>query len=206
MRLRRRAVEAPAWGYPNHEPAPAEIRLEDNWPTGTASRPEEARLAALAGDEGDVMAVAGYRPPGRAGPAALRARARLRVPAHRATSDIFSAAYPFLAEAGLGTQGVLVGQDSWSGAAFVFDPWVLYRAEVLTNPNVLVAGQIGRGKSTLAKSLATRSIAFGRRVYVPADPKGEWTVVSRAVGGPGHRAGPGELEPAQPARRGAPAR
>jgi len=48
---------------------------------------------------------------------------------------------------------------------------------------VLLAGVIGKGKSTLAKSLATRSIAFGRRVYVPGDPKGEWTVVARAVGG-----------------------
>ena len=120
---------------------------------------------------------------GEPGPLAGRARSRLRVQPHRATSDIVSGAYPFLAEAGLGSDGVLVGQDSWSGAAFVFDPWVLYGAEVLTNPNVLVAGQIGRGKSTLAKSLATRSVAFGRRVYVPADPKGEWTLVARALGG-----------------------
>ena len=54
---------------------------------------------------------------------------------------------------------------------------------VLTNPNMFLAGQIGRGKSTLAKALATRYIAFGRRVYVPGDPKGEWSVVTRAVGG-----------------------
>jgi hypothetical protein len=214
------------------------------WPVDEPPWPEAARLAALAEGDGDVLAVAGYRPPGRAGraqeraarraqaehrrllaehrreelaaaraeqrqanwlpaagepgPAALRARSRLRVPPHRATSDVVSAAYPFLAEAGLGTKGVLVGQDSWSGAAFVFDPWVLYRAEVLTNPNVLVAGQIGRGKSTLAKSLATRSIAFGRRVYVPADPKGEWSVVSRAVGGQAIELGPGSTNRLNP--------
>jgi type IV secretory pathway VirB4 component len=78
---------------------------------------------------------------------------------------------------------VLIGHDSWSGAAFVFDPWVLYRQGMLTNPNVVLAGIIGRGKSTLAKALATRSIAFGRRVYVPGDPKGEWSKVARTVGG-----------------------
>jgi len=120
---------------------------------------------------------------GESGPAALRSYRPLKVKPHRATSEVLSGAYPFLAEAGLGSEGVLVGHDSWSGAAFCFDPWVLYEHGVLTNPNVLLAGIIGRGKSSLAKSLATRSIAFGRKVYVPGDPKGEWTVVSRAVGG-----------------------
>jgi hypothetical protein len=39
------------------------------------------------------------------------------------------------------------------------------------------------GKSALAKSIATRAIAHGYRVYVPCDPKGEWTAVTRALGG-----------------------
>lgn len=120
---------------------------------------------------------------GETGPAALRSYRRLRVQAHRATSDVLGGAYPFLAEAGLGNEGVFIGQDSWSAAAFVYDPWVLYAAGVLTNPNQLLAGVIGKGKSMLAKSLATRSIAFGRKVYVPGDPKGEWSAVARAVGG-----------------------
>jgi hypothetical protein len=63
---------------------------------------------------------------GEAGPAALRSYRRLKVQSHRATSDVLAGAYPFLAEAGLGADGVLIGQDSWSGAAFVYDPWVLY--------------------------------------------------------------------------------
>jgi hypothetical protein len=120
---------------------------------------------------------------GESGPAAGRTYRRLRVPVHRATSEVLAGAYPFLAEEGLGSAGMLVGQDAWSGAAFCFDPWELYRRGALTNPNMSLAGQIGRGKSTLAKSLATRCVAFGRRVYVPGDPKGEWTVVARALGG-----------------------
>lgn len=121
---------------------------------------------------------------GEVGPSALRTYGRLRVQPHRATSEILGAAYPFLAEAGLGSDGLFIGQDAWSGSSFCFDPWVLYAQGVLTNPNCLLAGVVGRGKSTLAKALATRSIAFGRKVYVPGDPKGEWTVVSRSVSGP----------------------
>lgn len=120
---------------------------------------------------------------GESGPEAMRSHRRFRVPPHRATSDVMAGAYPFLAEAGLGSAGVYIGQDAWSGGGFCFDPWVLYQRGVLTNPNCLLAGVVGKGKSCLAKSIATRSIAFGRRVYVPGDPKGEWARVARAVGG-----------------------
>ena len=120
---------------------------------------------------------------GEPGPAALRSWLPFRVPPHAATSATLAGAYPFLAEAGLGSAGVLVGTDLLSGGAFVYDPWVLYRQEMLTNPNVLLAGVIGTGKSALAKSLTTRSLTFGTRVYVPGDPKGEWTTVAQTVGG-----------------------
>ncbi len=132
----------------------------------------------------DEVAEAAYLPRrGERREDALRSYRRLRVPAHRATSDVVAGAYPFLAEGGLGARGVLIGQDAWSGAGFVYDPWVLYSSGVLTNPNCLLAGVVGRGKSTLAKAIATRSIAFGRRCYVPGDPKGEWSVVAKSVGG-----------------------
>jgi hypothetical protein len=120
---------------------------------------------------------------GERGPDALRSWRRFRVPAHRATSDVLGCAYPFLADAGLGPEGIPVGYDSWSGSVFCFDPWVLYRRGMLTNPNMVLAGVIGRGKSTLAKSLAARSVAVGRRVYVPGDPKGEWSTVAQTLGG-----------------------
>lgn len=128
-------------------------------------------------------------PPGTC-PAAARLDGRLCAPTggsgshHTAgTSEVLAGAYPFLAEGGLGADGTFIGQDAWSGGGFCFDPWVLYQNGTITNPNCLLAGVVGRGKSMLAKAMATRSIATGRKVYVPGDPKGEWSIVARAVGG-----------------------
>ena len=143
----------------------------------------EARRRQIDAAKAEQHAAAYLPRGGESGPRALRSYRRLRVQPHRATTDVLGRAYPFLAEAGLGSDGVFIGSDSWSSAAFVYDPWTLYEQGVLTNPNQLLAGVIGKGKSMLAKSLATRSIAFGRKVYVPGDPKGEWSVVCRAVGG-----------------------
>ena len=114
----------------------------------------------------------------------------LGLPAHRASSATLAGAYPFLTPPAQRT-GVYVGTDALTGERFCFDPWELYAAGAITNPNVLLAGVIGQGKSALAKSLAVRSIAAGRRVYVPGDPKGEWAPVARAVGGLVVRLGPG---------------
>ncbi|WP_336627509.1 MULTISPECIES: VirB4 family type IV secretion system protein [unclassified Microbacterium] len=120
---------------------------------------------------------------GEAGLAALRSPGGLRLPRHQDTSAVLAAQYPFLAEGGLGSQGVFVGQDMYSGGSFVYDPWELYRRGVITAPNMILAGIVGSGKSSLAKSLYTRSLPFGRRVYVPCDPKGEHSPVAEAVGG-----------------------
>lgn len=120
---------------------------------------------------------------GELGASMLRTPARFRVPRHQDTSATLSGHYPFLAEAGLGSAGVFIGQDLYSGGSFVYDPWELYRQGIITAPNMILAGIVGSGKSSLAKSLYTRSIPFGRRVYVPGDPKGEHTAVARAVGG-----------------------
>lgn len=131
----------------------------------------EARSAAYLPAAGDT------------GPAQLRMPGRLKLPKHQDTSATLAGHYPFLAEAGLGSAGVFVGQDLYSGGSFVYDPWVLYQRGMITAPNIVLAGIVGSGKSSLAKSLYTRSLPFGRRVYVPGDPKGEHTAVAEAVGG-----------------------
>jgi type IV secretory pathway VirB4 component len=135
-------------------------------------------------DEAPEASAPQFLPPaGEVGPACLRTPRRLRVATHQDTTAVLAGAYPFLAEGGLGSCGVFVGQDLHSGGSFVYDPWVLYQQGRITTPNVVLAGVVGAGKSALAKSLYTRAIAFGHRVYVPGDPKGEHTAVARAVGG-----------------------
>ena len=83
----------------------------------------------------------------------------------------------------MGVDGVLVGRDLL-GATFHYDPFALYRAAILTNPNMVVIGQIGRGKSALVKTYLWRQAVFGRRAWV-VDPKGEY----------GALAAPGESTP-----------
>ncbi|MBQ0855473.1 ATP-binding protein [Streptomyces sp. BH-SS-21] len=139
-----------------------------------------------------------YPAGGRPGPASALGN-RLKLPAHRMTTAVAAGAYPFLAEGGLGADGVYIGRDMHAEASFVFDPFALYgRVEGFTNPNLLLAGIIGQGKSALAKSFALRSVAFGYRIYVPCDPKGEWTPVADALGGTSVALGPrlpGRLNP-----------
>ncbi|MEV5878055.1 ATP-binding protein [Streptomyces sp. NPDC052101] len=138
-----------------------------------------------------VMPAPLYPTAGRPGLASARG-SRLKLPAHRMTTAVAAGAYPFLAEGGLGAEGIYIGRDVHAEASFVFDPFALYgRVEGFTNPNVLLAGVIGQGKSALAKSFALRSVAFGYRVYVPCDPKGEWTPVAQALGGTSVALGPG---------------
>ncbi len=113
------------------------------------------------------------------------------LPAHVATTRHLCAAYPLVAEAGLGHRGVLIGRDVLGGS-FVYDPFALYRSGMVTNPNMAVIGQIGRGKSSFVKSYLWRQAVFGRSAWV-IDPKGEygplceaWDVVPVALrpGGP----------------------
>ncbi|MEV0804609.1 ATP-binding protein [Kribbella sp. NPDC050281] len=129
---------------------------------------------------------------------------RLMVDRHRATIRVLRVAYPFLAEGGLGADGTYIGSDVFSGGSFVYDPWVLYQGRAITNPNILLAGVIGSGKSSTAKALITRSVALGHKAYVPCDPKGEWTPVATAMGGAVIKLGPGlptRLNPLDAGRR-----
>lgn len=128
---------------------------------------------------------------GEPGPAALRTRQQFRARPHQDTSAVLRAAYPFLVEGGLGSNGIFIGQDLYSGGSFAFDAFELYRQGVITAPNMILAGIVGAGKSALIKSLYTRSIAFGRRVYVAGDPKGEHSHIAEAVGGKAIRLGHG---------------
>lgn len=114
---------------------------------------------------------------------------RRGLPAHRATTAHLQALYPLVAGRGLGAHGVYLGRDL-HGGPFCFDPWELYARGVLTNPNLVVAGQIGRGKSTFVKTFVWRQLVFGRRAWI-VDPKGEYRRLAAAAGVTPLRLGPG---------------
>ena len=109
--------------------------------------------------------------------------------AHRITTAQLQALYPFVAGSGLGCTRPWIGKDLLGGS-FCFDPWDLYHRGLLTNPNVIVLGQVGRGKSTFVKTFIWRQAAFGRQAWI-VDPKGEYGRLAEACGSTPWRLAPG---------------
>lgn len=109
-----------------------------------------------------------------------------RVPAHRATTALVRALYPFMAQAPLLPRAttdtrsdVYIGRDFF-GSSFFYDPWTLSQ-QGLSGPNMLVIGQLGVGKSAFVKSYLWRQLVFGRTSWV-IDPKGEYGALAQAAG------------------------
>ncbi len=91
---------------------------------------------------------------------------------HWATSaDLLSLRLP-AHDAGTGLSGEPLGRCQY-GSSFALDIFDAYGAGLVTNPNVVVAGSIGAGKSTIVKMQLSRALARGRRAVV-VDPKGEY--------------------------------
>jgi hypothetical protein len=157
------------------------------WRDSRPARPD-------AGGWSEISSALDLAPLGRgpAGRAAGRVFHRLRLRAQEETTAQIAGSYPFIAERGFAADGAYIGRDRFSRGAFRFDPFELYRAGVLPNPNIAVLGTIGSGKSSLIKTLALRLLAFGVRFIDPADTKGEMAALATAVGatlvvlGPGH--------------------
>lgn len=111
---------------------------------------------------------------------ALLSGAGPRVPAHQLTTRHLGGAYPMLVGSSPIERGVVIGSDLLGGP-FAYDPFELYRRGVLSNPNMIVFGQIGRGKSAFIKTYLWRQAVFGRRAWV-VDPKGEYGPLARCWG------------------------
>jgi len=100
---------------------------------------------------------------------------------HRETVRVLAATYPFVQDPGLGSAGIYIGTTP-HGGGFYFDPYELYRQQVLTHPALLVIGDMGSGKSSLVKTYLRRSRAlFGRGIWC-LDPKGENGPLMQSMG------------------------
>ncbi|PZR78652.1 MAG: ATP-binding protein [Candidatus Aeolococcus gillhamiae] len=103
-----------------------------------------------------------------------------RAPAHRATTAQLQSVYPAIARGDSVGRGVCIGRHV-HGGFFTYDPWELYATGALTNPNMLILGQLGRGKSALQKCYVLRQLVFGRHALM-LDPKGENGALCAAAG------------------------
>ena len=123
----------------------------------------------------------------------------LRVARHRATTAQLGSAWPFLAEGGVWSNGAYLGVDVLAGGGgFAFDPFEAYARGLVTNPNMVVAGEPGAGKSATVKCFLYRSVGvFGRWVAI-ADPKGEYEGLAEALGLDVVRLHPGGLTRVNP--------
>ena len=135
---------------------------------------------------------------GQAGPFAGRAPIMPPVPVFRGSTGQVQGLYPWLHGAGMPAAGAYIGVDCLSGGAFACHPVDWLRRGLITNPNLLVTGIPGAGKSATLKALATRLAAYGVRTLVAGDLKNEYAPLARAFGvtpvelGPGL---PGRLNP-----------
>jgi type IV secretory pathway VirB4 component len=107
----------------------------------------------------------------------------LRLPRHRATTAHACSAYPFQVDTSSAMGGVVLGLNITAGGApFAYDAFAAYNEGRVTNPNVLVVGEPGVGKSALLKCLISRSSALLGRWVAIIDPKGEYADLADRLG------------------------
>jgi hypothetical protein len=156
-------------------------------------------------------------PPRRGWARAWGGRAALlpSVPVFRGSTAQVQGLYPWLLGGSLPAAGAYLGIDCLTGGSFACHPLAWLAAGAVSNPNLVVTGEPGVGKSATVKALALRLMPYGVRAFVVGDIKREYAALARALGtepvelGPGLPArlnpldaGPlGERLPADPARQ-----
>ena len=166
--------------------------------SATASWPKRKRRRRRSGRSGRRPGIC----PPPANPAPPRSDRRAGSVCHdtRTPRAMLAGAYPFLAEGGLGSQGVFIGQDLYSGGSFVYDPWVLYANGIITAPNIVVAGIVGSGK-VLPREIPLHPLAGVRTTRLHPRRPERRTHGGRGGGrGSGDQARPRPPDPVEPAR------
>jgi hypothetical protein len=139
-------------------------------------------------------------PPRRGWARAWGGRAAIQPPApvYRGSTAQVQGLFPWLYGGSVPSAGAYVGIDCLTGGAFSCHPLAWLADGLVSNPNILVTGVPGAGKSATIKALALRLMCFGARAFVAGDLKNEYAPLARALGtrpvelGPGL---PGRLNP-----------
>jgi type IV secretory pathway VirB4 component len=103
------------------------------------------------------------------------------MPVYQAATHQVGGLFPLLAANGVPAVGARIGYDTLSGGAFYCHPveWVLMG--LATNPNLVVFGEPGRGKSSTVVAFLLRMMLFGIRTLISGDVKGEYSPLLRAL-------------------------
>ncbi|TVL90520.1 type VI secretion protein [Streptomyces sp. SAJ15] len=149
----------------------------------------ELRRARLLEDPQVAQRVAPRK--GWPGPFAGRAASLAKTEVFRGSSAQAAGVYPFLHGASLPPIGVYIGWDVMTMQAFSAHPAAWVREGLTTNPNVMVTGIPGSGKSAHIKALCFRMMALGARTLIAGDVKGEYQAICNHLGVEPVRLGPG---------------
>lgn len=103
------------------------------------------------------------------------------MPVYQAATHQVGGLFPLLAANGVPAVGARIGYDTLSGGAFYCHPveWVLMG--LATNPNLVVFGEPGRGKSSTVVAFLLRMMLFGISTLISGDVKGEYSPLLRAL-------------------------
>jgi len=105
----------------------------------------------------------------------------------RATTAQLSVLYPGVAPPEPAGSSACLGSGVLGDGAYRFDPFDAYAAGAAANPNMIVFGDPGAGKSAAVKTMLHRWVGIRRRHQPPrwlavCDPKGEYRGLARVLG------------------------
>jgi type IV secretory pathway VirB4 component len=166
--------------------------LLPNTPTTSTApplTPRELRRARMLEDPQAAMRIA--PPRGWPGEMAGRTASVPTGEVFRADTERASGLYPFLTGASLPAVGSYIGWNTLTAQSFSAHPSVWVQLGITTNPNVMITGIPGSGKSAHIKALGFRLMALGHSMLVAGDVKGEYTPLARHLGCEPVRLGPG---------------
>lgn len=130
---------------------------------------------------------------GRRGRASGWAAVPAPLAAYRMTSEQVGGVWPLISSDGLPPTGALMGLDFLSGGAFYADPigWTVHGIAGVTNPNIMIFGAPGQGKSGTVKIFCLRKMTYGYRTLILGDVKDEYEALCRALDVEPHAVGHG---------------
>jgi type IV secretory pathway VirB4 component len=114
---------------------------------------------------------------------------------YRAATAQLAGLYPFLYGQGIAPAGPYLGTNLLTGAGFSCHPIAWLQQGLITNPNLLITGIPGAGKSAHIKALSLRLMSYGIKTLVLGDLKNEYKQLAQALG-----VEPVQLGPGLPAR------